>query len=198
LTVATDFRAVTPTLFAWEAFEPAVKCDLSSCALDTRDGLIFIDPIALAEPALARLIGGRKPCAILLTNGNHARGASALRERLGVPVLATADASVLGILPDATLAGGQPTPGGLRVITLPGAGPGEIALIGHGIAFLGDALIHLPPEGLRILPDKYCAAPRQLRRSLRKLLSCDFQIMTFAHGAPLLGHAHRQLEQLLA
>ncbi len=198
MAVATDFQTVTPSLFAWQAFESAVKCDLSSCALDTADGLIFIDPIELSEAALARLLHGRKPRAILLTNGNHTRAAAALRERLGVKVLASADASGLEIVPDETLAEGQIAPGEMEVITLPGAGPGEIALVGRGIACVGDALIHLPPEGLRYLPAKYCAAPEQMRHSLRKLLSYQFQIMTFAHGAPLVGTARRQLEQLLA
>ena len=196
--VATDFQTVTPALFAWQAFEPAVKCELSSCALDTADGLILIDPIELTEAALGRLLHGRKPRAIFLTNGNHARAAGALRDRLGVKVFASADASGLDIVPDETLAEGQIAPGEMEVIALPGAGPGEIAFFGNGVVCVGDALIHLPPEGLRHLPDKYCAAPEQMRRSLRKLLSCDFQVMTFAHGAPLVGEARKKLEQLLA
>jgi hypothetical protein len=198
MAVAADFTAVTPSLFAWQAFEPAVKCELSSCALDTVDGLIFIDPIGLADAALARLLRGRTPAAIILTNGNHTRAAGALRDRLGVKVLASTEASGLDIVPDAILAAGEIAPGDLTVVPLPGAGPGEIALIGHGLACIGDALIHLPPEGLRLLPAKYCANPEQLRHSLRKLLSYQFQVMTFAHGAPLVEAAHRQLEQLLA
>ena len=195
---ATDFHPVTPWIFAWQAYEPAVKCDLSSCAIETADGLIFVDPIELAEPALARLLLGRKPHAIVLTNGNHSRAAEKFRARLGVKIFASADADGLGITPDATLADGHRAPGNMRAITLPGAGPGEVALVGHGIACLGDALIHLPPDGLRMLPDKYCADPAQLRRSLRKLLSCDFQVLTFAHGAPLTDSARQKLEHLLA
>ena len=198
MAVATEFQTVTPLLFAWHAFEPAVKCDLSSCALDGADGLVFIDPIALSEAALSRLLLGRKPRAIILTNGNHTRAAAAFRDRLGVKVLASADASGLEIVPDETLTEGQIAPGALEVIRLPGAGPGEIALVGQGVACVGDALIHLPPEGLRLLPDKYCADAEQMRHSLRKLLSYQFQVMTFAHGAPLVGAARRQLEQLLA
>ena len=198
MAIATDFQVVTPVLFAWQAFEPAVKCDLSSCALDGADGLILVDPIELSEPALARLLHGRKPCAILLTNGNHARAAEKFRRRLGVKVFAPAGADGLDIIPDATLAEGQTAPGGLQVVALHGAGPGEIALHGEGIACVGDALIHLPPDGLRFLPDKYCADAGQMRGSLRKLLSYEFQVMTFAHGVPIVGSARRKLEQLLA
>lgn len=198
MAIATDFQTVTPSLFAWHAYEPAVKCELSSCAFDSADGLILVDPIALAEPALARLLHARTPHAIILTNGNHTRAAAAFRERFGVKVFASTEAAGLDIAPDGTLSEGQPAPGGMHVIALPGAGPGEIALVGNGIACIGDALINLPPEGFRLLPEKYCADAGQNRASLKKLLSCHFQVMTFAHGVPLTGSAGRKLEQLLA
>lgn len=199
MAVASDFETLTPALFAWQAYEPAVKCDLSSCALDAPGGLLLIDPIGLAEPALARLLHGRKALAILLTNGNHARDAGRLRYLLGVKVYAPADADGLEIIPDSTLTEGAAAPGGIEVLALPGAGPGEIALVGHGVACVGDALINLPPEGLRVLPGKYCSDAGELRRSLRKLLSCEFQVLTFAHGAPLAAASARpKLEQLLS
>lgn len=198
MAIATDFQSVTPSLFAWHAYEPAVKCDLSSCAIATDAGLIFMDPIELSEPALGMLLQAGKPGAIILTNGNHTRDAEKFRARLGVKIFAFCEAAGLDLIPDATLAEGRIAPGGMQVIALPGAGPGEIALVGHGTACIGDALIHLPPEGLRILPDKYCANPAQLRQSLRKLLSCDFQVMTFAHGVPLNGLARAKIEHLLA
>ena len=198
MAIATDFQAVTPSLFAWHAYEPAVKCELSCCAFDSAGGLIFVDPIALAEPALASLLHGRKPHAIILTNGNHVRAAASFRERFGAKVFASAEAAGLDITPDGTLSEGQPAPGGMQVIALPGAGPGEIALVGNGIACIGDALINLPPDGFRLLPEKYCADAGRNRTSLKKLLSCDFQVMTFAHGVPLTESAGRKLEQLIA
>ena len=198
MAIATEFQSITPALFTWQAFEPEVKCDLSSCAIDGADGLLLIDPIELAEPALARLLHRRKPAAIILTNGNHARAAEKFRALLGVKILASADARGLGIVADATLCEGQIAPGEMEVVTLPGAGPGEIALVGGGIACVGDALINLLPEGFRLLPDKYCGDAGELRRSLRKLLSSQFQVMTFAHGAPLVASAHQKLQQLLA
>ena len=197
LAIASDFQSITPTLFTWQAYEAAVKCDLSSCALNGPDGLVFIDPIELAAPALERLLHGRKPAAIVLTNGNHVRTAEQLRASLDIPVFASADASGLDIVADGTLADRQSAPGGMQAVTLPGAGPGEIALLHGDIACIGDALINLPPEGFRILPEKYCGDAGQLRQSLRKLLSYEFQLMTFAHGAPLVGAARQKLDQLL-
>ncbi len=198
MAIAVDFQTPAHSLFTWQAYEPAVKCDLSSCAIETNAGLIFIDPIELAEPALTRLLIGRESAAIILTNGNHTRAAEVFRRLLQVKVFAAPDSDGLDLVPDGILTEGEMAPGDLRVISIPGAGPGETALVGHDIACLGDALIHLPPEGLRFLPDKYCANPAQNRASLRKLLSCDFQVMTFAHGAPLVESAHAKLEALFA
>lgn len=198
MAIANTIQSITPSLFAWQAYEPEVKCDLSSCAIETDEGLIIVDPIDLSPTAFEMLIAGRKPGAIILTNGNHARAAEKFRTRLHVKVFAALDADGLDLIPDAWLINGQIAPGGMQVITLPGSGPGEIALVGRGIACIGDAVIHLPPEGLRLLPDKYCADAALNRESLRKLLSCDFRVMTFAHGAPLVESAHTRLEELLA
>jgi Metallo-beta-lactamase superfamily len=199
MAVAQEIRRVASGLYTWQAYEPAVKCDLSSAAVVTPAGLVLIDPIALTKPALAALVKDAKPAAILLTNGNHARDADAYRKELGIAVWAhEGAASALEIEPDATLADGEIAPGGFCVMALNGAGPGEIALLGAGAACLGDAIINLPPEGLRLLPAKYCSDPVALPGSLRKLLSCEFDVLTFAHGAPLVGQARRNLEVLLS
>ena len=89
-------------------------------------------------------------------------------------------------------------PGNLVVIEIAGAPPGEIALHAEGIAHVGDALIHLEPMGFSLLPEKYCADAREMRRALGKLLRFDFEVMTFAHGLPLISQARRRLENLLA
>lgn len=198
MTTAQEFRKITTAIFSWQAYEPAVKCDLSSCAITTPAGLVFVDPIPLEERALRVLLAGNPAAAIVLTNGNHARAASEFRERLGVKVFANADAGELGLVPDATLADGDVVAGGMRVVALPGAGPGEIALLGDGVVCVGDALIHLAPEGFRLLPAKYCSDATRLADSLRKLLCYQFDVMTFAHGAPLVGRARHRLELLLA
>ena len=100
---------------------------------------------------------------------------------------------------DRTIEDGELVEGVLTVITLPGAAPGEIAIHdSRGWLILGDALIHLEHEGLAVLPDKYCSDVRELRRSLQKLLRFDFEVLTFAHGLPLVSRARPRLEALLA
>ncbi len=195
---AAEYQAVTERLFFWQAYEPAVKCDLSCCALATEAGLIFVDPIPLAPAALKALTELSRPAAILLTNGNHARAASLFHEQFGVPIYAPAEAVLgVGCAVDFAVSDGDALPGGLRALALPGGGVGEMAYIGGGIACVGDAIIHTGEHGFSLLPSKYRSQGAALHDSLRKLLSSDFHILTFAHGTPLVQNARARLAQLL-
>jgi glyoxylase-like metal-dependent hydrolase (beta-lactamase superfamily II) len=197
---AAEFQLVTPHLAFWQAYEPAVKCDLSCCATVTPAGLVFIDPIPLARPALAELAHLAPPVAIVCTNGNHARAAEEYRARFSIPICAHAAAvAELGLAVDRELRDGDVIGESLTVLELPGAGPGEIALhSAEGAMHVGDALIHIEPMGFALLPDKYCADAREMRHSLGKLLRFDFELLSFAHGLPLAAKARRRLESLLA
>jgi len=197
---AEEFQLVTPRLAFWQAYEPAVKCDLSCVAAVTPAGLVFIDPIPLAEEAMAALVRYATPAAIVCTNANHARAAAEYGARFSIPVCAHRAAEAqLGLKVDRLLKEGDVIGEALTVIELPGAGAGEIALhSAAGAMHVGDALIHLEPRGLAPLPDKYCTAPRELRRSLGKLLRFDFELLSFAHGLPLAAKGRSRLESLLA
>jgi len=196
---AEEFQIIRPDLAFWQAYEPAVKCDLSCCARLVGKELVFIDPIPLAPAALAELTTTATPAAIILTNGNHARAAEWFRERFHIPVFAHAAAvAELGLAVDHLLAEDDPAPGGLAVVEIGGAPAGEIALCGGDVCHVGDALIHLEPLGFAALPDKYCADPRAMRPALGKLLRFNFELLTFAHGLPLAPHARQRLADLLA
>ncbi len=198
---ASEVQRIGDVLF-WETWEPSVKTIVSSCAVVDGDGrLVIIDPIPLEPMALEELAAMGEPKAIFLTNGNHAREAGAFRGRFSAPILSGAGAvEPLGLSVDATVADGQTVASGLlRAIELPGAGPGEMALVAAGRSLhLGDALINLEPDGLGILPAKYCDDHRVLQKSLRKLLPFEFGILTFAHGLPIASRARQRLHQLLA
>jgi glyoxylase-like metal-dependent hydrolase (beta-lactamase superfamily II) len=197
---AEEWQAVRRGLVVWQAYDPAVRCDLTSTALIADGGLIMIDPIRMAEPAVAELMGLGRPAAIVCTNGNHARACAWYRERWAVPVRAHAAAALeLGIEVDAMLADGEVLPGGIEVCRIEGAGPGEIALIDpRGMVCVGDALIHLETHGFALLPEKYRIQGELLPASLRKLLRWEFDVLTFAHGWPLVGSAQARLAALLA
>ena len=197
--VADEAQRVTDALAFWQAYDPSVRVDLSCCAVRGEDGWVFVDPIPLVREALNELLELAPPACIFLTNGNHARAAEEYRETFSIPVLAHEDAAPeLGISVDRFVREGDVIAGGMRVIELAGAGPGEVALLSHVGLHVGDALIHLAAEGFTLLPDKYCSDPKKLRQNLRKLLNVEFTLMTFAHGLPLLKNPRETLAQLFA
>ena len=196
---ADEFQQVTDGLYFWQAYDPAVKVELSCCARRTTRGLVFIDPIPLVGEALAELCDIAAPAAIIVTNGNHARAAAEYRARFSIPILAHASAvSELGIPVDQEIADGETALDEFTVIALPGAAPGEIALHADGALHVGDALIHLAPLGFAPLPEKYCTDAKQMRASLGKLLRFPFEVLTFAHGLPLVSQARQRLAEILA
>lgn len=196
---AEEVQRVRHDLYFWQTYEPAIKTDLSCCARRLATGWVLIDPILLIEPAGQELFESAPPIAIVLTSGNHARGAEDIRRRFSIPIYADPRAeSELGIAIDHSVADGEVLFDELTVISLPGAGPGEIALAGNDILHIGDALVHLPGYGFAMLPDKYCEDPAEMRRSLGKLLRFPIEVMTFAHGLPIVSHARQRLSQLFA
>jgi hypothetical protein len=196
---ADETHEVRPGLYFWQAYSPEVKVDLSCCARRTARGLVFIDPVPLAKSALEELLLLGPPHAIILTNSNHARAAAEYRTRFSIPIHAHADAvAEIGLTVDHLVSDGETAFGEFSVISLPGAAPGEIALHGHDTLHLGDALVHLPPLGFELLPAKYCSDHQELRGSLGKLLRFPFEVLTFAHGLPIVARARQRLSQLLA
>jgi glyoxylase-like metal-dependent hydrolase (beta-lactamase superfamily II) len=195
---AEEFQTLREDLYFWQAYDASVKVDLSCCARRTRKGLVFIDPIPLREEALNELAAGCPPIAIVLTNGNHERAARGFRERFQIPISAHREAMPgPGHCIDQPLRDGEALLDELTVVELPGASPGEIALHGADTLHVGDALIHLPPHGLSVLPDKYCSDPGELLRSLGKLLRFPFDTLTFAHGLPVMTQARQRLSHLI-
>jgi len=196
---ADEFHQLRSDLFVWQAYEKAVKTDLTCCACRTEKGFVFIDPIPLQKEAEAELLAIAPPRAIILTSGNHERAAEDYRKRFSIPIYAHADAAAeFSCTLDQTVVDGEIALDEFTVLSIPGAAAGEIALHRGGAVHLGDALIHLPPYGFALLPDKYCTDPKEMRQALGKLLRIPFELLTFAHGLPIVAHARQRLAQLLA
>lgn len=196
---ADELHQLRPDLFFWQAYEPAVKTDLSCCACLTAQGLVFIDPIPLRKSAEAELLEAGEPRAIILTSGNHARAAEDYRKRFSIPIYAHAAAvPEFSFEVDHVITDDEALLDEFTAIRIPGAAEGEIALYRGEAVHVGDALIHLPPYGFALLPDKYCTAPKEMRLGLEKLLRIPFELLTFAHGLPIMVHARQRLSQLLA
>jgi hypothetical protein len=197
---AEEFQRVGDRVFFWEAYDPAVKTNLSCCAVQAEEVLVFIDPIPLAREAMEELLEFGTPAAVVVTNGNHLRASEEYRQKFGIPLLAHADAvPELGVQPDRLLAANELTPGRLMVHEIAGAAPGEIAL--HhprtGLHF-GDALVNVEPYGFAPLPKKYCRDYDAMAQSLVAFGALRFEVITFAHGTPVVSRAQERLLQVLA
>lgn len=200
MTEAADLVSLGNSLWLWQAYDPAVKADLSSSAAKSRDRLFLIDPIPLAPAPLAELTAHGRFASVLVTNSNHPRAAAAFARQLGANILAAQP--VLSEFGDATvepIGGGELMPG-VAAIPIEGAAAGEMAF--HfadegGTLIIGDALINFEPYGFTLLPAKYCSNQKQMRGSLRQLLDWPFERLLFAHGAPILASARAHLETLL-
>jgi glyoxylase-like metal-dependent hydrolase (beta-lactamase superfamily II) len=196
---ADFFQTVAPDLWVWEVFEDSVRTNLGSTAVRTAHGLVLIDPVDLVAGALEELTEEGPLIAVVLTNGNHARASARFRSRFSLPILAHADAvSELSVPVDGMLEEGAMV-GGLQVIELKGAGPGELALYDpRGRLHFGDAVVNLESTGLSLLPAKYCSNQRELRNSLQKLIPLHFHLATFAHGTPVAQDAKALLDRVVS
>lgn len=186
--LSEEFQQPAPGIFLWQAYDPVSKTDLFSTAILTASGLYLIDPIPLIESATKELVEPNEMAGVVVTNANHFRAAADYGEQLSVPILTRESC-------------GSQIGTELRVITIDGAVEGEIALFysggGGGALVVGDALINVHPYGFDLLPRKYCANQKEMRRSLRQLLDLRFDQMFFAHGEPILSGAANQLARLL-
>lgn len=162
---------MAPGWVVWSTFDAASRVDLWSTAVRTSAGWLVVDPIELSADAFEEALGDEPVALLVLTNGNHARAAAAWRKRLGVPLAAHPEAArEAGVRIDVELSAESAPAPGVRVVALPGAGAGEIALLcANGVCVVGDILINLPSFPFQILPDKYCADARQAVASLRAL-----------------------------
>ena len=200
--VAKEIDQVVPGISIWQVYDPAVKADLFSTALETPSGTYLVDPVGLEEEAARTLESGRKVSGIIVTNENHERATRHFAEKFSVPVyLHTELGRALALPGTIELEDKDLVATGLTALALDGAPAGEIALYSDadgGTMVIGDALINFEPYGFTLLPAKYCRDFKLMRRSLHRLLEYAFERMLFAHGTPILSGAHARLEQLLA
>ena len=181
--VAPELQTVASGLWIWNLYDPAVKADLFSTAVETGRGIYLIDPVPLATDALSELSEQGAIAGIVITNENHERAKEDFARRFQVPLYDGSE-----VVPR------------LNVIPIEGAPSGEIAVHydgGGGTLIIGDALINFQPYGFALLPPKYCSNAKLMRKSLPKLLDYSFERILFAHGAPILSRARQRLEQLL-
>ncbi len=179
---------LTPWLYHWMVLDDRIGDFRSDAyAVQTPDGKVLIDPLPLADKALAEL---GKVAAICLTGGQHQRSAWRYRKALGAPVYAPEGADELDEEPDEWFRDGDILPGGFEAIWTPGLGNGFALLImtegGSGALFCGDLLIRKGDGLFELLPEEYLLDPGKARASAERLSQLPVETLCPAHGLPCL------------
>jgi glyoxylase-like metal-dependent hydrolase (beta-lactamase superfamily II) len=186
------------TLRRWTAYHDDWEEAVASVAVETADGLVFVDPLAPPQEL------GR-PEHIVLTIYWHGRNAAALgaahvwSSRRAVRPLATRAVVVTDHVEDGGL------PGGIQAF--PTARAGEVVYWlpeQHALA-VGDVLLgagakpRATDEPLRLCPERWLGSKTHddLKASLRPLLELPVEQVLVSHGEPVTENGHALLTALL-
>jgi len=191
-----------PGVLTWAWHSEPHGYDFNGTLVRCEEGNLCIDPVDPSEEVLDRLAkeGVER---ILVTNRNHTRATSLVRERTGAGVsIHPADAGYArehGTPIDAELTVGLRV-GAFTVVGVPGKSPGEIALHdpGRRLLIVGDAVIGNPPGQLSLLRERVMDDPARLRESVRRLLELDFDALLVGDGAPIRAGGRERLRELVA
>lgn len=184
---ASRVEVVAPGLLHWTVHDDRIDFRSDAYAISDEGGTVLVDPLPLADRAIARL---GAVSAIVLSIQSHQRSAWRLRAALGARVHAPRGADGLEERPDAWYGDGDRLPGGLVAIHAPGPCDASYALLlerarGGGILFLGDVLTRAGRGPLRFVPGEYQDDPRATRESARRLAALRVEILCPGHGAPI-------------
>jgi glyoxylase-like metal-dependent hydrolase (beta-lactamase superfamily II) len=196
--IAEVAREVVPGLFYWQIHNSNIGGAISSSHAVQLDGeSVFIDPVRLADDALAAL---PRPRAVLLTARCHQRASWRYRKQFGLEVWASEDAPATDEEPDRRYAEGDVLPGGLLVVRTPGPEWPHYSFLRQdepGVLFCSDLISHEGGGKLHFIPPEYHEDPAETRRSVEKLLDLPFTILCFDHGEPIVDEPKEALRLLL-
>jgi glyoxylase-like metal-dependent hydrolase (beta-lactamase superfamily II) len=198
--IAASVDEVVPGIWHWALEDDRIGGFISSAhAILGDDGsTVLVDPL----PLESSLLTGLAPvAAICLTAGTHERSAWRYRRELGVPVYAPAAVRLVAEEPDVRYSEGDQLPAGLQPYFAPGPGTTQHALLlprSPGILFTSDLFVNQPGERLGFVPDEYVHDPEESRKTARRLLDLDFDVLCVGHGAPILEGAKDAIRALLA
>ena len=190
---------IAPGLRRWTTWHEEWRQDVGSLAVDTKEGLVLIDPLA-PPPEL------RKPTHVLVTVAFHARGAGALNAKhVWAPARAVRRLHNRGVEVTDAFEIGDELPGGIQAFAT--ARDGEVVYwlpVQRAVA-VGDVLLgagakpHAVPDPLRLCPERWLgdAKLKDLKKSLRPLLDLRLERILVSHGEPVLTGAKDVLAALV-
>lgn len=208
--ILCTMREILSGIFTWGSTYADRPWDLNGYAIRLDGCTVLVDPPAPGEDDWASFDAMQPIAKIVVTNRDHVRDAELFRKRCGARLVAGADEAMqlAPIAIDEAVREGHLIAGALRVINLPGKSAGEIGLYfdpAHhavsremgGILLLGDALIGNPPGALSLIPEPKLDDPSKLKRSVRKLLDYDFDVLLLCDGQPVLRDGKLKVAEFL-
>jgi glyoxylase-like metal-dependent hydrolase (beta-lactamase superfamily II) len=203
-------REILPGILTWGSTYVDRPWDLNGYAIRLDEYTLLVDPPRPGEDEWLSFDVMQPIRQIVLTNRDHVRDIELFRMRYGAHVVAGRNeiSQIAAVTVDAAVGEGDLIADVLRVIDLPGKSPGEIGLYFDparhtlsremgGILLLGDAIIGNPPGALDLIPEAKLDDPSELRRSLRKLLNYDFEVLLLCDGHSALSAAKQKVAQFV-
>lgn len=184
-------KEIAPQIFTWSWLSPKHGYTFNGFVFKSREGLIVIDPPILESADRSELEAMGKPKHIILTNKDHVRKTSEMKEMYGAKVyIHEKDADDMQSAPDEKFKDGNILPGSLTAINISdNKSAGETAFLlprKNGILFIGDAVIGWPPGEFSLLPKGKYKDPAKAHQSLKKLLKHDFETVLVGDGESIL------------
>jgi glyoxylase-like metal-dependent hydrolase (beta-lactamase superfamily II) len=174
----------------WTAWHDKWGKDVAAFAVDTQDGLVFIDPI---DPPAE--LGA--PAHVLVTVFFHARSAGSVGGRVWAPVSQARRLKNRGVEVTDAFEIGHELPGGIRAFETGRAGEVLYWLPEQKALIVGDVLLGSP---FRLCPKSWLereATHDDLRAALRPLLELPIEQIYVGHGEPVLSGGRDALAALL-
>jgi glyoxylase-like metal-dependent hydrolase (beta-lactamase superfamily II) len=191
---------IAPGLHRWTAWHDEWREDVGSVAVETADGLVFIDPLA-PPPELGR------PDHVLVTVYWHGR-AAALAEapRVWSSTRSAGPLRNREIPVTDAFREGDALPGGIRAVQTSRAAevvywlPDQRALVVGDVLLGAGAKPNATTERLRLCPERWLgvATHDDLREALSPLLELPIESVLVSHGEPVLTGGRRALAAALA
>ena len=198
--IAEGAEQVCDGVWHWRIHNSTIGGSISSShAVVDGDACVFVDPVRLADDALAAL---PRPVAVVLTARCHQRAAWRYRRELGAEVWLPADAAAADEEPDRRYDEGDTLPGGLTAVRTPGPEWPHYSFVraaDPGVLFCSDLVSHYGDgDELRFIPFEYHEDPAATRRSVEGLLELPFTVLCLDHGAPVMNDPKGSIRRLLA
>jgi hypothetical protein len=198
-------QELAPNVLRWTAFHEGIGTEVSSLFV-AGEAATLVDPM-LPEGGVEEVARLGTPEAIVLTNRHHLRHAERFVEAFGCPILcheaglhefSDGGPSVTGFRFGDTL---RP---GVEALELDAICAEETTLriaAGPGVLAFADAIIRYGDE-VTFVPDFLLGddteqIKRDIRAALGRLLDEEFDVLSFAHGNPVLSGGKEALERFV-